>query len=591
MDNAMPSSNASGPTGREGNSRLSPEAGQWPLLAAIFTGSLLLRLPFRSGSLVNWDSVNFALGTQAFDLAHHQPHPPGYIGYVLLGAALNHITQDPVTSLTMLSIVAGALASVMLYLLGSQFMPRPYAAIAAVLFALSPLVWYYSEVPLTYSVEVALALAFLWTGYRARAGASFKFLIAATLLLALLGAVRQSGGFLLLPLWAYLVWAFPWRVRYQALAVLVLANLAWLAPLLWMAGGPIAYFQESTKLTGAVVTPLSIFALSVWGLLRNFTLVSAGILVGINLALVPIVIALRRGYNPISRLSRPDRIFFALWIGPALLVYLLIHTGQLGYVLLLLPVGFLWVGAALASLAKKLPDLPLADPQRRRIRPWFRPWMRMYRLPAGLVVVGVLSNVLVFFFLPGAIYNAASAEGATLVDNLAISASGTGQQGLTQARARQYDLRRNDAHWREIVGFTHRYDPKTSAVLAVPDGAGSYRHLSYYLPDYQVYGFGQDRHGKFGHLMTAQGRKEAYTIDRLEKSAEILPIPPEVTRLIIPDAGIYENLEMHRFPSYRVTLESGATVLVIRVSPQSALYSLNRDRAVPGYFLIRSEAS
>jgi hypothetical protein len=557
-----------------------PRATQWYIIAAIFVGSLLLRLPFRSSTLVNWDSVNFALATQSFDLAHHQPHPPGYIGYVLLGSALNYITNDPVASLTILSVLAGALASVMLFLLGSQFMPRPYAAIAAVLFALSPVVWYYSEVPLTYSVEVALALAFLWTGYRARAAASFKMLIVATLLLALLGAVRQSGAFLLLPLWLYLVWAFPWRERGQALAVLALGNLAWLVPLLLIAGGPIAYFQESTKLTGAVVTPLSVFALSVWGLLRNFTLVSAGILVGINLALVPIIIALRRGYNPISLLPMHDRIFFALWIVPALLVYLLIHTGQLGYMLLLLPAGFLWAGAALASLVRRIPDLSLVTPQRR--------WLRAHSLTVGLVIVGVLSNILVFLFLPGAIYTAASFEGAKLVDNLAISASGAGQQGLTQARARQYDLRRNDIHWREIVTFTHRYNPQTTAVVAVPDGAGSYRQLSYYLPEYDVYGFGLDRHGKFGHLMTAQGRKEAYTIDRLDKATTILPIPPEVTRLIVPDPGIYQNLETGRFPSYRITLESGATVLIIRLDSAATLYSLNQGRAAPGYFLVRS---
>src|ERR687892_166449 len=160
-----------------------PHAVGGALALALFIGSLLLRLPFRAGSLVNWDSVNFVLGTQAFDLAHHQPHPPGYIGYVLLGSALNYITGDPIASLTLLSSVAGASATVLLFFLGSQFMPRPYAAITAVLFALSPVVWYYSEVPLTYTVEAALALAFLWTGYKARAGRSARYLLAATVLL------------------------------------------------------------------------------------------------------------------------------------------------------------------------------------------------------------------------------------------------------------------------------------------------------------------------------------------------------------------------------------------------------------------------
>jgi hypothetical protein len=578
------------PTGVAG---LSPRVAEASLLLAFFIGSLLLRLPFRAGSLVNWDSVNFALGTQAFDLAHHQPHPPGYIGYVLLGSALNYITGDPITSLTLLSAIAGALAAVLLFLLGSQFMPRSYAAITAVLFALSPVVWYYSEVPLTYAVEVALALAILWTGYKARASGSLRYLLVTTVTLVLLGAVRQSGAMLLLPLWVYIVWAFPWRVRRQMLAVLVIGNLAWLVPLLWMAGGPIAYLEEMVKLTGAVVTPVSVFTLNLWGLLRNVTFVVGGFLIGVNLALVPIIISYRRGFNPITRLIRQDRTFFLLWAVPALLIYLLIHTGQLGYILLVLPLGFLCVGTALASLIKKIPD-----PQRNE--GGNGGWTRLRNLPVGLVAIGVLANVLAFFFLPGVIYTVASAEGTIVMDNLAVSASGD-SKGMTKARARQYDLKRNDAHWQELISFVHRFDPETTAILAVPDGAGSYRQLSYYLTEYPVYGLGKDRRGNFGHLMTAQGGKETYTIDGLDTATWRLPLPATTQRLVIPDPGIFDHLEMQNLPNSKVTLYSGAEVVVVQVLPMTTLYTINKEsdgettgdkeNAVPGYFLIRARTS
>ena len=567
---------------------LPTQAGEGLILLALFIGSLLLRLPFRAGSLVNWDSVNFVLGTQAFDLAHHQPHPPGYIGYVLLGSALNYITGDPIASLTLLSSIAGALATVLLFLLGSQFMPRLYAAIGAVLFTLSPVVWYYSEVPLTYAVEAALALAFLFTGYKARASSSLKYLLLTTVLLALLGAVRQSGGALLLPLWLYIVWAFPWRVRCQMLAVLIIGNLVWLVPLLWMAGGPVAYLEEIVKLTGAVVTPVSVFTLNVWGLLRNVIFVAGGFLIGINLALVPIIMSYRRGSNPIARLMRQDRTFFLLWAIPALLIYLLIHTGQLGYVLLILPLGFLCVGTALASLAEGSPD------PRRNERGNGRIGLRNF--PVGLVAVGVLANVLAFFSLPGAIYAVAGTEGTTIVDNLAVSASGN-SKGMTRARARQYDINRNDAHWQELIGFIHRFDPKTTAILAVPDGAGSYRQLTYYLPEYPVYGLGKDRSDNFGHLMTAQGGQDTYTIDGLDVAKWKLPIPSEVRRLVIPDAGVFDHLEVEHLPNSKATLPSGAEVVVVQVLPVTTLYSLtqedteNTENAEPGYFLIRARTS
>jgi hypothetical protein len=564
-------------------SGLPPFAVGGGLVLVLFIGSLLLRLPFRADFLVNWDSVNFALATQAFDIGHHQPHPPGYIGYVVLGAALNYITGDPISSLTLVSAIAGAAAAVLLFLLGCQFMPRPYAAITAALFALSPVVWYYSEVPLTYAVEVALALAFLWTGYKARAYSSVRYLVAATVLLALLGAVRQSGAILLLPLWLYIVWTFPWRVRRKALAVLVIGNLVWLVPLLWLAGGPMAYLREAAQLADAVVTPVSLFALNLWGLLRNVAFVVGGFLIGINVGLVAIVIAYRRGFNPITRLLRQDRAFFLLWTVPALFTYLLIHTGQLGYVLLVLPIGFLLVGIALSSLTLKSQGPP---------RPEYRNGLlRLRNLLAGLVAIGVLTNVLAFFFLPGTIYAVvANSEGAALVQKLAVSASGK-SEGLTKARARQYDLSRSDAHWQELVSFVHRFNPETTAVLAVPDGAGSYRQLAYYLPEYYVYGLGKDQHDNFGHLMTARGGENTFTLDGLGVAARVLPIPPKIQRIVIPDPGIYQHLNMEYLPKHKLTLNSGAEVVVIQISSVMALFADRTQKKTPGYSLVGVETS
>jgi hypothetical protein len=562
-------------------SGLPPQVVERAFILVLFFGSILLRLPFRADFLVNWDSVNFALATQAFDLEHHQPHPPGYIGYVVLGSALNYITGDPIVSLTLISVIAGAAAPALLFLLSCQFMPRSCAAIIAVLFALSPVVWYYSEVPLTYAVEVALALAILWTGYRARASRSVRYLLAATVLLALLGAVRQSGAILLLPLWFYIAWAFPWKVRRNALAALVVGNLIWLVPLLWLAGGPVAYLRESAKLADAVVIPVSIFTLNAWGLLRNTAFVVSGFLIGINLALVAVVISYCRGFNPITRLLCQDRAFFLLWAVPALLTYLLIHTGQLGYVLLVLPLGFLCVGTALATLTEKSHN-SLKSEARYGLP-------RLPTLPARVVAVGALTSVLGFFFLPGVIYSVVSAEEAAVMEKLAVNASDS-SESLTKARVRQFDLGRSDAHWQELVSFIHRFDPETTAVLAVPDGAGSYRQLAYYLPEYYTYGLGRDRNDNFGHLITAWGGKNTFTPDRVSKARRILPIPSRVQRLVIPDPGIYQHLKMEYLPRHQVTLESGAEVVVIQVPPMITLYS-RTGKTTPGYILVGVGAS
>src|SRR5450759_5141375 len=53
------------------------------LLAAAF---LALHLPYLPASLDDVDSINFALGVRNFDVAHHQPHPPGYPLFILAAA-------------------------------------------------------------------------------------------------------------------------------------------------------------------------------------------------------------------------------------------------------------------------------------------------------------------------------------------------------------------------------------------------------------------------------------------------------------------------------------------------------------------------
>ena len=49
---------------------------------ALFLGTVISRVPFRSHVLYHWDSVNFAYAMRRFDVIAEQPQPPGYIAYV-----------------------------------------------------------------------------------------------------------------------------------------------------------------------------------------------------------------------------------------------------------------------------------------------------------------------------------------------------------------------------------------------------------------------------------------------------------------------------------------------------------------------------
>ena len=77
------------------------------VLALVF---LALHLPYLPASLEDLDSVNFALGIRDFDVARHQPHPPGYPVFIAdrEGRRAPSVPSEA-TALALVSVVAGAL--------------------------------------------------------------------------------------------------------------------------------------------------------------------------------------------------------------------------------------------------------------------------------------------------------------------------------------------------------------------------------------------------------------------------------------------------------------------------------------------------
>src|SRR5881296_240356 len=76
------------------------------LLALVF---LAFHFPYLPSSLEDLDSINFALGIRHFDVAQHQPHPPGYPVFILIAKAVHAVVAPEARALGLLSAVAGAL--------------------------------------------------------------------------------------------------------------------------------------------------------------------------------------------------------------------------------------------------------------------------------------------------------------------------------------------------------------------------------------------------------------------------------------------------------------------------------------------------
>src|SRR3989338_10159881 len=104
--------------------------------------TLLSRWPYHARMLYNWDAVQFALALKEYDVAKHQPHPPGYILYVGLGRLLNSFLHDPTLSYVVLAMLASAPATLVVYFLAASLLNPLTAVTAASLLAGGPPLWF-----------------------------------------------------------------------------------------------------------------------------------------------------------------------------------------------------------------------------------------------------------------------------------------------------------------------------------------------------------------------------------------------------------------------------------------------------------------
>ena len=231
--------------------------------AALAVGFLALHLPYPAPSLEDVDSINFALGIRDFDVAEHQPHPPGYPLFILAAKAAAAATGSEVRALSSLGVLAGALSAFILIGLFRALdagETRPTVATGGALLALTaPLMWITAARPLSDVPGLAVALLVQWIILRA---ASAPQMLIAAGAAGVAAGVRSQIVWLTVPL---LVWRVVWNPelrRASTAATLAAAYgggvLLWAIPLLVLSGGPRAYwdaiaFQGSADLSGVTM--------------------------------------------------------------------------------------------------------------------------------------------------------------------------------------------------------------------------------------------------------------------------------------------------------------------------------------------------
>jgi hypothetical protein len=249
--------------------------------AVLAIAFLALHLPYTAPSLEDIDSINFALGIRDFDVAEHQPHPPGYPVFILIAKAVNAVSQSEVLTLSLLGIASGALlAFVLTALFGALtdaageaadgdlkregdakrvalhgWVPAAAAALALV----TPLTWITAARPLSDVPGLVVALFVQWLLIRAP---TVRAIAVAAFAAGFAAGVRSQVVWLTVPLLVVIAITNrrAWRLD-SAMSIAgayVAGVLIWAVPLLIVSGGPSRYwnavaFQGGADLSGVTM--------------------------------------------------------------------------------------------------------------------------------------------------------------------------------------------------------------------------------------------------------------------------------------------------------------------------------------------------
>jgi hypothetical protein len=240
---------------------------------------------------------------------------------------------------------------------------------------------------------------------------------------------------------------------------------------------------------------------------------------GLNLALVPFVVFLLPGVGWPWHPSPAQTWFLWLWAGPALLVYVLLHTGQAGYLLLLWPL--VCYGAATAALVA---GAELG-------RSWRRLWpVRPWRWSATPVLLSLLATSSTVLFLSAPF-------------------SGTLPVGLTRRT-----IVESDRFWGGLTDLVDTLSPEEVVVLTGTRSAESFRQATYYLPAFHVYAVGPDRQGELG--VAFEGRRGRHTYADFmagAPAAQRVSLGARTRRLLILDRSVTRLMESDGLEEVAVT--------------------------------------
>lgn len=417
---------------------------------------IVARIPFRSHVLYHWDSVNFALAVERYDVGLHQPHPPGYILYVMLGRLVNLLIRDPAASLVWISVVFSGFTAAAIFHLGKSMYGKDVGIITALLFITSPAFWFYGEVALSYITEAFFVTIFAYTCYKLLIGDN-EYVVISALVLGIAGGFRQNTLFLLAPLWLFSLRKYPWKKIALAFLALAIVVGTWFALMVVLTGGIDKYLQATVAQAQSNVEGSSLLQIAELGV--NALRIAVYTFYALSLGLILLACWAARQIPNVFKLARDERVQVLFgWVIPSVLFYTLFIRHP-GHTFTFMPALLIVLALAIVELGSSIYPSHFGLTNRQNSAKHFS----LNRVGLVITVLLVVGNTCFFLLVPPYLFGYKKVIATT--------------PGWRTIRHRDQYLSGRFATIRE------HFSPITTAVLA---GSYNFRHPDYYLRDYQL---------------------------------------------------------------------------------------------------------
>ncbi len=150
-------------------------------------------------TLYAFDSANYALAVRDFyNVAFHQPHPPGYPLYVFFARAIDLVLHDANRSLILEGITWSAVAVACTLGLARAMFGKTAALLAGLLLVCTVGFWGYGEVAYPYVALAGETAALAWLAHSVLAGRQ-RLILAMAVMWAISAGVRWDATVFCLP--------------------------------------------------------------------------------------------------------------------------------------------------------------------------------------------------------------------------------------------------------------------------------------------------------------------------------------------------------------------------------------------------------